>query len=106
MFRLAKRVIKDISTEKDGISFDTARILWVIGTLIFFGLVIYTTVLAPATFNMINFGIAFGGILAGGGASVKIKETTEQPIPGGGDQVTTTSTRTNSSSQTITNGSS
>jgi hypothetical protein len=94
MFRLSKRVIKDIVTEKDGISFDPARILWVMGTLLFFGLVIYTTILLPSSFNMINFGMAFGGILAGGGASIKIKETTEQPLSNGGDQVTSGTEKT------------
>jgi hypothetical protein len=97
---LFSRVLKDISTEKDGTSFDTARILWVIGTLIFFGLVIYTTILAPSTFNMINFGIAFGGILAGGGASIKIKETTEQDVPGDNQAITTSSRVVTTSSQT------
>lgn len=91
---LTSRFIKDIVTERDGESFDIARFLWAIGTLVFFGLVIYTTVLIPASFNMMNFGIAFGGILAGGGASIKIKESTEQPMPGGGTQFTTTTEKT------------
>lgn len=93
MFRLISSVIKDVTTEKDGQSYDIAKVLWVLGTLIFFGLVIYTTIKIPAAFNMMNFGIAFGGILAGGGAAIKIKETTEQPLPGGGTQVTQTTER-------------
>lgn len=92
MFRLASTVLKHITTEKDGESYDVAKILWVLGTLIFFGLVIYTTIKLPASFNMMNFGLAFGGILTGGGAAVKIKETTEQPLPDGGMQVTTEKT--------------
>lgn len=91
---LVSRFIKDLLTERDGESFDMARFLWVLGTLIFFGLVIYTTVLIPASFNMMNFGIAFGGILAGGGASIKIKETTEQPMANGGTQVIQTTEKT------------
>jgi uncharacterized integral membrane protein len=86
---LVSRVIKDVLTEKDGVSFDTARILWAVGTLIFFGLTIFTVIKNPTVpFNYMNWGIAFGGILAGGGASVKIKESTEQPLPGGGDSIT------------------
>lgn len=104
MFKLTKRVIKDIFTEKDGVSFDPARLLWILGTFIFFGLTIYTTILAPANFNMINFGIAFGGILAGGGASIKIKETTEQDVPGD-NQTTTTSNRVVTTSSQTTNNS-
>lgn len=91
---LISRFIKDIVTERDGESFDIARFLWVFGTLIFLGLVIYTTILLPASFSMMNFGIAFGGILAGGGASIKIKESTEQPMPGGGTQITQATERT------------
>jgi hypothetical protein len=87
MMALFSRVLKDVVTEKDGESFDTARILWVVGTLIFFGLTIFVTIKNPASFSMMNFGIAFGGILTGGGAAVKIKETTEQPLPDGGVQV-------------------
>lgn len=87
---LVSRFIKDLVTERDGESFDIARALWALGTLIFLGLVIYTTILIPASFNMMNFGIAFGGILAGGGAAIKIKETTEQPMAGGGMQITQT----------------
>lgn len=87
---LISRFIKDIVTERDGESFDIARFLWVLGTLIFLGLVIYTTIMVPASFSMMNFGIAFGGILTGGGAAIKIKETTEQPMANGGIKVTET----------------
>ena len=89
-YSVFKRVVKDISTEKDGISFDITKVLWSIGTIIFFGLTIYTVILTPGSFNYVNWGIAFGGILAGGSAGVKIKESTEQdvPTPDGGSSET------------------
>ena len=73
-------ILKDTVTEKDGESYDVARILWIMGTLIFFGLTIFVTIKDPSTFNMMNFGVAFAGILAGGGASVAVKAGTEQPF--------------------------
>jgi hypothetical protein len=78
MFRLFKQVVKDVVTEKDGVSFDITKVLWAIGTLIFFGLTIYTVIVNPASFNYVTWGGGFAAILAGGSAGVKVKESTEQ----------------------------
>jgi hypothetical protein len=85
-YRLFKRVVNDIVTEKDGISFDNTKILASIGTLIFFGLTIFTVIKDPHTFNYVNWGIAFASILGATAAGVKIKADTEQPISGGGTE--------------------
>ena len=83
MFSLLSKVTKHCLTEKDGESYDIARVLWAIGTLIFFGLSIYTVIQAPASFNYVNWGIAFASVLAAGSAGIKLKESTEQSVPGG-----------------------
>jgi len=79
-------ILKDILTEKDGTSFDVTKVQWFVGTIVFFGLTIYSVIIQKEPFNYMNWGIAFGGILAAGSAGVKIKETTEQPTPDGGMQ--------------------
>lgn len=81
-YRLFKRVVNDVVTEKDGQSFDIIKVLGGIGLLIYFGLSIYTVVLNPTTFNYMNWGTGFGLILGAIGGAVKMKETTEQDMPG------------------------
>lgn len=76
---LFSRVIKDWLTGPDGVTYDPARALWIIGMiafLIFTGHAVYQ----GHTFDMLNFGLAYGGLLAGGAAGVKIKETTEPQV--------------------------
>lgn len=68
--------IKNIFTGIDGVTYDPARALWILGTvsfLLFAGFEVYRT----QHFNMVDFGIAYGTILAAGASGVKIKETTE-----------------------------
>jgi hypothetical protein len=71
-----KKIIKDWFTGPDGESYDPARFLWVLGIitfLIFTGHEVYRS----DKFDMVNFALAYGGLLAAGAAGVKIKETTE-----------------------------
>lgn len=95
-YKLLKRVVNDIVTEKDGQSFDIIKVVGVIGLLIYFGLSIYTVILNPSTFNYMNWGTGFGLILGAIGGAVKVKETTEQsvPTPGGGSDTSITQERT------------
>jgi len=86
VFNLVKQVVKDISTERDGVSFDITKVLWVIGTLIFLGLTIYVVTIKNQPFSFVDWGIAFASMLAGGSAGIKFKETNEQPLPNGGEQ--------------------
>lgn len=68
--------IKHLVTGIDGKTYDPSRVLWILGTivfLIFTGYEVYKT----QHFNMTDFGIAYGAILALGASGVKIKETTE-----------------------------
>lgn len=70
------KIIKDLFTGPDGETFDPARMLWIGGILFFLaftGHEVYTT----NKFDMVNFGIAYGGLLAAGAAGCKIKESNE-----------------------------
>jgi len=70
------RIIKDWFTGPDGVTHDPARGLWILGMVVFLcfsGWEVWRT----GNFDMINFGIAYGSLLAAGAAGVKIKESTE-----------------------------
>lgn len=70
------KFFKDMVTGPDGVTYDPARILWIVGILAllaFEGHGVYT----GKDFDMVNFGIAYAGLLAAGAAGVKIKATTE-----------------------------
>ncbi len=71
-----KKMIKDWFTGPDGVTYDPARMLWIAGIisfLLFAGHQVYKT----SNFDMVNFGIAYGSLLAAGAAGCKIKESTE-----------------------------
>ena len=73
-------MVNDIFTGVDGITVDPARALWILGMvvfLVFVGIDVYNS----RKFDMVNFGLAYGGLLAAGAAGVKIKETTEPKAP-------------------------
>jgi hypothetical protein len=68
--------LKHILTGIDGETFDPARILWVLGVVSFLGFTGYE-VWKTGHFDMVNFGVAYGGLLAAGAAGVRIKADTE-----------------------------
>lgn len=59
-------------TEADNLTFDLGRVLWGAGGLVFFGLSIFA-IFKGQSFDPISWGTGFGGVLAGGGASLAIK---------------------------------
>ena len=71
-----KKMIKDLFTGPDGETHDPARWLWIVGVIVFLGLSGFE-VYKTNRFDMVNYGIAFGTLLGGGAAGVKIKESTE-----------------------------
>jgi hypothetical protein len=73
------KFIKHSLTGIDGETYDPARILWVIGILTFLLFTGYE-VWHTQHFDMVNFGLAYGGLLALGATGVKIKESTEPQI--------------------------
>ena len=78
-----KEITNDWFTGPDGKTHDPARALWILGMvvfLVFVGIDVYNS----KKFDMVNFGLAYGGLLAAGAAGVKIKESTEPkalPLP-------------------------
>ncbi len=70
------RIVKDWFTGIDGKTQDPARMLWIVGIVVFLtfcGYQVYKT----GVFDMVNFGLAYSALLGGGAAGVKIKESTE-----------------------------
>ncbi len=76
---LIQKIIKDMCTEKDGESYCPARIQWIIGTIVYFACTAYT-VYSTGKFDFQAWAIGFGAIMAAGGFSIKVKESTEQPL--------------------------
>ncbi len=70
------KILKDWFTGPDGVTYDPARSLWIAG-MIAFSILCGYEVYKTGHFDMVNFALAYGGLLAGGAAGVKIKETTE-----------------------------
>jgi len=65
-------------TGADNETVDVARVLWIAGVIAFLcfsGFEVYKT----DHFDMANFALAYGGLLAAGAAGVKIKESSEPP---------------------------
>lgn len=63
---------KDIFTGPDGKTYDPARILWVVGIIAFLAFSSYQ-VYKTDNFDMVNFGVAYGSLLAAGAAGVRFK---------------------------------
>lgn len=67
---------KNIITGIDNSTVDVARVLWIVGILSFLGFAGYQ-VYKSGSFDMVNYALAYSGLLAGGAAGVKIKASTE-----------------------------
>jgi hypothetical protein len=68
--------IKQLITGVDNRTVDVARVLWVVGVIAFLGLTGFQ-VYKTGAFDMVNYAMAYSGLLAGGAAGVKIKASTE-----------------------------
>lgn len=79
MFQSIKTLIIHLTTEKDNETFCPARILWVLSSLMYFGLAWYQ-VWHTKNFDYVQFATGFAALQASGAAAVKIKETTEQKV--------------------------
>ena len=80
-FTAAKKIINDWFTGPDGVTYDPARALWILGMFAFLAFTGHMIYKSDKEFDMVNFGLAYGGLLAAGAAGVKIKETTEPKAP-------------------------
>ena len=61
---------------KDNNTLDLGRILWALGTLVYFALSIHS-VWHGTTFDPVAWGTGFGAVLAAGGAALWMKKDTE-----------------------------
>ncbi len=75
-----KKIVKDCFTGPDGVTYDPARTLWIIGIVAFLAFTGHE-VYANGKFSMTDFGLAYAGLLAAGAAGVKVKESTEPAPP-------------------------
>jgi hypothetical protein len=73
--------LKNLVTGLDNNTVDVARVLWIVGVLSFLGFA-GMDVYKSGHFDMANFSLAYGGLLAAGAAGVKIKESCEPPANG------------------------
>lgn len=74
---LLKQIFFDCFTGKTNDIFDIGRILWALSVIVFLGLAIYDVVLTR-DFNPEQFGIGLSLVLAGGGAALGFKRSTEK----------------------------
>lgn len=74
-----KEWFKNLTTGIDNSTVDVARVLWIIGVLAFLGFEGYQ-VYKSGAFDMVNYSLAYSGLLAGGAVGVKIKASTEPDV--------------------------
>lgn len=74
--KIITKILNDCFTGIDGQTIDPARVLWIAGIVFFLaftGHEVYST----NKFDMVNFGIAYGALLAAGAAGVRLKQESE-----------------------------
>ena len=74
---LIKRVIKDSLTTSNGEDYDVGRILWVLSVLDGIAYAGVDLFILKSPFNIVNYGIGIGSLLAAGGAALWAKRDTE-----------------------------
>ena len=74
--------INDLITERDGQTWCPARIIWILGVIVYLVFTGYTVIHGQGhVFDYTSFATGFSTILAAGAAAVRIKLDSEQPIP-------------------------
>ena len=76
MWKLIKKILKDISTGVDGESYCCTRLYGHFGVLTYLGLCI-SDFCVSHEFNYVQFGTGFAAIVAGQGAAIWAKRQTE-----------------------------
>lgn len=76
-FVVTKKLFKDMSTGRDGESYDVIRILALLSVVIALALTVYVVVYKDKPFNMQDYGLGIGILFASVGAALRLKETTE-----------------------------
>jgi hypothetical protein len=73
-----KKILNDLFTGIDGKTHDISRWLWILGILAFISFAGFE-VYKSGHFDLVNFGMAYSTLLAGGAFGVKVKESQEPP---------------------------
>lgn len=74
---LISRVIKDSLTTANGEDYDVGRILWVLSVLAGITYAGVDLFILKSPFNIVNYGIGIGSLLAAGGGALLLKKDTE-----------------------------
>ncbi len=74
---LTRKILKDISTSKNGQDYDQGRIIGLVGSVIFMFMGLYKLILLPETFSFQEFGVGFGAFAAGIGGLLYLKKDSE-----------------------------
>lgn len=69
----------DLFTGKDNYTWDLGRIMWCIGTFVYFAISLYSLYLGNPI-DLLNWATGFGAILAGGGGMIFLKNSGEPNI--------------------------
>ena len=72
------KIIKDILTGVDGVTYDNVRVYMFLGVLTYLGCTVYH-LWDDNAFDFIAFGTGLAAMLAGGGAGIGFKAKTEPP---------------------------
>ncbi len=73
------RILKDISTERNGEDYDWARVGGLIFILIYMLMGVYKLLKIPETFSFYEFGVGGGALIASLGAAIWAKKGFEAP---------------------------
>lgn len=68
--------LKHCFTGADNETFDIGRVLWALAFIIGVSLHVYMT-LTGKPYDLQSYGLGIGALLVGGGAALKLKDTTE-----------------------------
>ena len=68
------KFITDCFTEADGKTWDLGRIQWFIGTLVFFGVSLFSYIYHGQTFDPVAWATGFSGTLLAGGGMIWLKD--------------------------------
>ena len=69
--------LNNITTGKDNVTHDVARVLAIISFLVGLGLTIYTVTWKGQTFDLVQFGLGIGAMMTGLGVALNLKAKTE-----------------------------
>ena len=74
---MTSKILRDIFTGADGESHDVGRYLWVVSVLAGLAYAGYDLIYLKTPFNIVNFGIGVGSLLAAGGTALMLKRDAE-----------------------------